>query len=604
VESSNGARPVAAAILLVDDDAATRVAVRTMLAPLGHDIVEADSGRAALRAVLQQPFAAVLMDVRMPGMDGYETAKLIRDRAHLALTPVIFITAYGQDEADSATAYANGAVDFIFTPINGDELRSKLSVFVALFVQAQQLQRSFASLTTAHTMLRGAQALSQAVLDNASDGIITTDEDGRIETFNKSAQRLFGYREDEAIGKPLPLVIASDHPGPIGGGNGGSPREYEANAPPTETVGCRKDGSHFPIEIGITETRLDGRAFTVHCIRDISIRKRHAELERQHAETGRKEAQRDRITFEHAPLGSIMTAPDGRIERVNKAACEMLGYTTNELTGMTFSEITHPDDRARSAAVGAALETSATQQIHKRYLHRDGRVIEVEVTVSAIRDEDQHIAQFFAQIRDVTDALRTSRELEKAQFEMLARLAQAAELHDDDTGKHTHRVGQLSAAIAQQLELTEPEVRMIRSAAPLHDVGKLALADTLLGKPGKLTLEEFEQMKTHTTSGAQMLAGSAYPLLNMAEQIALTHHEKWDGSGYPAGLAGEAIPLAGRIVAVADVFDALTHARSYKQAWSKADALTEMTQQGERHFDPLVLQAFLHLAPATTTLDE
>ena len=117
----------------------------------------------------------------------------------------------------------------------------------------------------------------------------------------------------------------------------------------------------------------------------------------------------------------------------------------------------------------------------------------------------------------------------------------------------------------------------------------------MLTKPGKLTSGEFEQVKTHTTVGARMLAGSAFALLEMAEQIALTHHEKWDGGGYPAGLAGEAIPLAGRIVAVADVFDALTHVRPYKPAWSRTEAIAEIASQAGRHFDPEVLEAFLSL---------
>ena len=122
----------------------------------------------------------------------------------------------------------------------------------------------------------------------------------------------------------------------------------------------------------------------------------------------------------------------------------------------------------------------------------------------------------------------------------------------------------------------------------------------MLGKPGKLTTAEFDEMKTHTTVGAQMLADSGFELLGLAEEIALTHHERWDGSGYPAGLAGEAIPIAGRIVAVADVFDALTHERPYKPAWSVADALAEMTGQSGRQFDPAVLEAFpgLDLDPA------
>jgi putative two-component system response regulator len=329
-EAPDAAQP-AAAVLIVDDNAGKRLAVRAMLEPMDLVLVEADSGRASLRAVLEQNFAVILMDVRMPEMDGYEAANLIRQRRESELTPIIFLTAYGRDETETATAYASGAVDFIFTPILPAVLRAKVSAFVNLFKQSQQLQYSLDSITALNV-------------------------------------------------------------------------------------------------------------------------------------------------------------------------------------------------------------------------------------------------------------------------EMLARLAAAAEFRDDDTGEHTRRVGGLSVAIAQRLGVPDPWVELIRLAAPLHDLGKIAIPDSILGKPGKLTDEEFAVMRTHTTAGAEMLSGSAFALLEVAEQIALTHHEKWDGSGYPAGLAGDSIPIAGRVVAVADVFDALTHERPYKAAWSTAEAVAEIGDQAGRHFDPQVAEAFLSLS--------
>src|SRR5919109_5131605 len=163
-------------------------------------------------------------------------------------------------------------------------------------------------------------------------------------------------------------------------------------------------------------------------------------------------------------------------------------------------------------------------------------------------------------------------ELEATQVEILERLALAAEYRDDDTGEHTKRVGETAAQIAQTLGWPSEEVELIRRAAPLHDVGKIAISDSILLKPGKLTPEEFERMKTHTGLGAKMLSGGRFALLQLAEQIALTHHERWDGTGY-MGLCGEAIPLAGRIVSVADVFDALVSERPYKKAWTQEEAL-------------------------------
>ncbi|MGH3993664.1 MAG: response regulator, partial [Pseudonocardiaceae bacterium] len=181
VEPPPAARPPAT-ILVVDDDAAKRLAIRAMLAPLGHAVVEADSGRAALRAVLQQTFAVILMDVRMPTLDGYETANLIRQRSQPRLTPIIFITAFGRDETEAATAYATGAVDFIFAPIVREVLQAKVSVFVDLFVQSQELQRSLESITALNNALRDNETRARAVLQNVADGIVTAGEDGLIES--------------------------------------------------------------------------------------------------------------------------------------------------------------------------------------------------------------------------------------------------------------------------------------------------------------------------------------------------------------------------------------------------------------------------------------
>jgi len=185
-------------------------------------------------------------------------------------------------------------------------------------------------------------------------------------------------------------------------------------------------------------------------------------------------------------------------------------------------------------------------------------------------------------------------DLEATQVEILERLALAAEYRDDDTGEHTKRVGETTARIAEALGWSQAKVELIRRAAPLHDVGKIAIPDSILLKPGKLTPDEFERMKTHTSLGAQMLSGGEFPLLQLAEQIALTHHERWDGTGY-IGLREESIPMAGRIVTVADVFDALTSERPYKKAWPLSEAIEEIQRQSGHQFDPRIVEVFLKI---------
>ena len=179
--------------------------------------------------------------------------------------------------------------------------------------------------------------------------------------------------------------------------------------------------------------------------------------------------------------------------------------------------------------------------------------------------------------------------------ETIFRLAKAAEYRDPETGSHILRMANYSRLIAQALGLNEDECQLIYEAAPMHDVGKVAIPDLILLKPGKLTAEEFELMKRHALMGHEILRGSSSPKLQAAAVIALSHHEKHDGSGYPNGLSGDDIPLHGRIVAVADVFDALTSERPYKRAWTLDQAATHLREQAGSHFDPRCTNAFFSI---------
>jgi putative two-component system response regulator len=191
-----------------------------------------------------------------------------------------------------------------------------------------------------------------------------------------------------------------------------------------------------------------------------------------------------------------------------------------------------------------------------------------------------------------------TKALASTHLEIVERLARAAEYRDDNTGEHTRRVGRLAGLIARTLGLSPADASMIERAAPLHDVGKVGVPDAILLKPGALSPAEFDIIKTHANMGSKILSGSRVPLLRMAEEIALTHHERWDGKGYPQGRTGEGIPLTGRIVALADAFDAMTHTRPYQDAIPPDAARDVVTGERGWHFDPKVVDAFLDVYPA------
>ena len=246
--------------------------------------------------------------------------------------------------------------------------------------------------------------------------------------------------------------------------------------------------------------------------------------------------------------------------------------------------------------------------LHALPLVEDGRLIGVLGVVlrsghQPVAGEDEFMADVAVAVtqlvvrRQTDAALRVNRlEVQQARNDMIHKLGIASEFRDTETGMHVLRMAKYAAAIAEAMGCDAETRERIEQAAPMHDVGKIGIEDAILRKPGKLTAEEFETMKAHTTIGASILGGND-PLIAAAREIALTHHEKWDGSGYPNGLAGEAIPLSGRICAVADVFDALTMERPYKRPWSEEDAVKLIEESAGGHFDPAVVAAFLSVLP-------
>ncbi len=242
-----------------------------------------------------------------------------------------------------------------------------------------------------------------------------------------------------------------------------------------------------------------------------------------------------------------------------------------------------------------ALEAGATDFVTKPFnrvevLHRMRNMLEVRLMHTRTREQNEVLE---AAVRERT------LELNETRLEIIRRLGRAAEFRDNETGLHIIRMSSFSQCLAVRAGLGEKRAELILNASPMHDIGKLGIPDRILLKEGPLDAGEWEIMKTHAAMGADILSGHNSGLLQMAAQIALCHHEKWDGSGYPNGLSGEQIPVEARIVAVAvaDVFDALTSDRPYKKAWSVEDALAELQRGAGSHFAPDLVEHFLQIVP-------
>jgi len=273
-------------------------------------------------------------------------------------------------------------------------------------------------------------------------------------------------------------------------------------------------------------------------------------------------------------------------------------FDVQELPVCVVTGLTGREERLRAIEAGA-----------NDFVNKPVDMVEMNVRVASLlrlkeshdivkRHQTELEATVEQRTRDLKKALQESAQAERkayhAQLETIERLVMAAEYTDEDTAFHIKRMGRYSHLLAIKQRLRPQESEIILNASPMHDVGKIGTPDAILLKPGKLDADEWDIMKQHTVIGARILGGSGSELLQAGEIIAISHHEKWDGSGYPNGLSGENIPLHGRIVAVADVVDALTSRRPYKEPFSNEKALEIMKEGRGKHFDPTILDLFLN----------
>lgn len=260
---------------------------------------------------------------------------------------------------------------------------------------------------------------------------------------------------------------------------------------------------------------------------------------------------------------------------------------TSEIPVIFVSAMDSPGDKTRGFEIGAVdyitkpFDASEVKARVKTQLH-------LKLARQALRNEKAALEEM---------VVERTRKIAETQTEILERLGLAAELRDTETGAHIKRMSEFCRLLGRALEFSADDFNQLALASTMHDVGKVGIPDTILLKPGRLTAEEFDIMKNHSVIGARILSGSRSRLLQEAEVISLTHHEKWDGRGYPSGLKGEEIPLVGRIACICDVFDALISNRPYKKAWPFPAALAEIKAGSGTDFDPQLVELFLSLEP-------
>jgi PAS domain S-box-containing protein len=458
------------------------------------------------------------------------------------------------------------------------------------------------------------------------DLIATASFDGFFTRLNPAATRILGYSREKLMSRPFLEFV---HPDDRNGTATEAARLAESDGELINIQNrmCHADGSVRWLEWNI---RADASARSFIAVgRDVSARKdgerRQAQGARELAlalEDARESNLRLNLVAEAVFDALVTVDADGTIVKFNTSAEQMFGYARDEVVGVSSHILA--EDAEQDGYLDRYLRTGDEGIIGVRHegfgRRKDGSIFPIEFTLGEVSRRGERL--FVGVFRDITERKRRDEaalhfkdilqltvqertaelreltsELDEARLETLRKLALAAEYRDDQTFEHAERVGMIAALLGELLGLTALEVDLIRQAAPLHDIGKLAVSDTILLKRGKLTPEQWHQMRSHTTAGHEILVGSNSDVLSLAAEIALSHHEWWDGSGYPCGLDGEQIPLSGRIVALADVFDSLCHERPYKRAWPVERAVAEIQRLSGKQLDPAVVDAFEQLKP-------
>lgn len=288
------------------------------------------------------------------------------------------------------------------------------------------------------------------------------------------------------------------------------------------------------------------------------------------------------------------TDTQGIITYVNEPFCKVSQYSKEELIGKSHRLIKHPNTPKK--VFEEMWECITHKQVWKGTLEnraKDGSSYFVESTIIPILNHEGEIVEYINVRTDITNQIKAKDQIISAQKEILYTLGEMGEMRSNETGDHVNRVALYSELLARQYGMDIEDVEMLKMASPMHDIGKVAISDAILLKPGKLSDEEFVEMKKHAVIGYEIFKKSSHKMLQMAATISHQHHEKWDGSGYPGGLRGEEISVYGRITAVADVFDALSNDRIYKKAWPLDEVITHMKNESGKAFEPRLIEILL-----------
>lgn len=571
-------------VLYVEDDKVIQEEIAEILELSCKKLYIADNGQEGLELYKEHRPDIVLSDIRMPKMDGLQMSEAIAKIDPQA--PIIINSAFN-DSDYLLDAIRLGISHYLIKPIQLDELLTVLGKVAAFVLQSKELNR--------HQKLLNdyKEAIDQTTI------VSKTDIDGTITYVNEAFCKLSGYSEEDLVGHSHSIIRHSQTSDFLFSNMWKT--ILQKNVWQGVVTNRARDGSSYVLNISIIPVLNSSNEIEEF----LSIGKdvtHEAMVNQKLKDELRNSAyhldmkQRFISEYENALKQSTLfcrTTQDGTITMVSDAFLKLFGLKESDVVGSSYlSLVDNSEIETLDKEVREKIAASLSWQGQIKHRTQTDETIFLNTSFIPIKNIHGDVEDIFCFYVDITEQIMLNEEIISTQREVISTMGAIGETRSKETGDHVKRVAEYSKLLALKCGLDTNKAEAIKMASPMHDIGKVGIPDNILNKPGKLDSDEFEIMKTHAILGYEMLKGSKQSLLETASIIALTHHEKWDGSGYPYALQGEEIHIYGRITAIADVFDALGHDRVYKKAWPLEKILDLFKEERGKHFDPELIDIF------------
>ena len=572
-------------VLIVDDQPEILSTFSRTIGRRVENVFTAPNGEQAVEIHKNENIDIIFTDVEMPIMNGIEMIKEIRKTD--TSIPIVLATALRNLEVLTKAIELNVSF-FLQKPIKLEEVYDKIDEIN----KVKELERD---LIEQHELLEQ----YKQVVDKGSI-VSKTDPSGIITYANEAFCEISGYEIEELVGRPHNIVRHPD--------NSNSLYEHMwhtikvlREAWTGELKNKKKDGTSYWVKATISPIiDKNGEIVEYIAIRtDITEQEVIKHYFEEQFEISNKQfhsAFRLSKAYEKAINQSntvSRTDTKGNITFVNDKFCEISGYSKSELINRSHNIVRHPETSENTyKELWSTIKSGNTWKGVVKNKNKKGKDYFVDSTIVPIIDDKKEIIEFMSVMHDVTELFELHKEIEDTQREIIYKMGEIGETRSKETGHHVKRVAEYSKLLALLNGMDYEEADLLFTASPMHDIGKVGIPDSVLNKPGRLTDEEFEIMKSHATIGKKILKGSNRAVLKAARIVAYEHHERWDGMGYPEGISGQEIHIYGRITAIADVFDALGSQRCYKDAWELDKILDLFKKERAKQFDPKLIDLF------------